>query len=230
MGIVKEGRKVLFDRAADWFMDNGYLFSDKGEGRFIKDLGHWKCVIDFNFFNSGFEHFNTTVLMHSHPIEDIILRVGLPNMNLKTYLSGDDILFTIHDKENLKSYMGELSKIDLSQLEGFAKWGDMLVDYMSIKGEEFINKYSQIENLIAKINEFERMGLKNYLELFAGGIDHLFRVLIVSKFTDDSEHYKRQEYFDSLILKEKYALWHPHYLKLKEILANTKPLDCNKAI
>lgn len=221
---LQQGKNILFQNLTDWFEDQGFYYSKNGNEMFIKETASWKYSILFNFYKNSPDHINTTIFMHSKDVENIILKVGLPNINLEPYLKGENILNTIQDKVNLKSLVEEREKINLRNEEGFIQWAELIKDYMSKGASEFVNNFSYLPNLMLAIEDIEKRGHKNYLEIFLGGIDHLFRVLIISKLCNDENFQLRKLRFDEVILISKYSIWHPYYKKLIHILEKTKPL------
>lgn len=228
MITLREGKNILFENINQWFNSHGYCLKDSGDGQFLKETEYWIYAIGFNFFHNTNKHFNTTIRMHSKDVEALILECGIPNINLDSYKKGDNLLFTVHDKENLKSYMSKMKTIDLTKSEGYLEWSKLILSYMSNEANDFIGRYSYMPNILQAIENIESEGHQNYLALIEGGVDHLFRVLIVSKLCGDEGYDNRIKKLEELILKPKYSEWHDHFERLKVILENTKSLSWDK--
>ncbi|WP_324025029.1 hypothetical protein QSV08_17675 [Maribacter sp. BPC-D8] len=65
---------------------------------------------------------------------------------------------------------------------------------------------------------------KYWKEILVGGIDHLFRGLIISKLCDDPNFNVKLEKWDSVISQSKYKIWHSYYNTLKEHLKTIEPI------
>lgn len=224
MVSLEQGKKILFENITEWFEDNGYYHSINGTEKFVKETDSWVYSVAFNFFDNSTDHFNTTLFMHSREVEEIILEVGMPNINLESYINGENLLNTIHDKVNLESFMKERAKISLKSKEGYLEWAELIKHYMSNGASNFINQFNYLPNVLTSIEDIEKRGLKNYLEILVGGIDHLFRALIISKLCNDENYDKRKQRLEELILKPKYSSWHSYYKKLINILEDTTPI------
>ena len=218
MVSLEQGKKILFENISEWFEDNGYYHSTNGTEKFIKETENWVYSIMFNFYDNSTEHFNTTLFMHSRKVENIILQVGIPNINMESYIKRENLLNTLHDKVNLENFMKEREKISLESEKGYIEWAKLIKQYMSIGASDFLNQFNYLPNVLTAIEDIEKRGLKNYLEILVGGIDHLFRALIISKLCNDENYDKRKQRFDELILQPKYSSWHSYYKKLIDLL------------
>lgn len=223
MVSLEQGKKILFENITEWFEGNGYCYSTNGTEKFIKKTENWIYSIIFNFYDNSTDHFNTTIFIHSKAVEDIILEVGMPNINLESYKNGENLLNTIRDKSNLESFMKERAKINLENKEGYIEWAELIIHYMSNGASDFMNQFNYLPNVLTAIEDIEKRGLKNYLEILLGGIDHLFRALIISKLCNDENYNKRKQRLDELILQPKYSSWHSYYKKLINLLEETTP-------
>lgn len=219
-----KGKRVLLENVNFWFEKNGYHFVSQGDGRYQKEKDEWISSVMFNFFENSINHFNTTVFIHFKIVENIVLKIGHPMINLESYRNGENLLYTIQDLKNTEAFLEQLKLISLNNIKGFEEWGNLIIHYMENEGAEFINTYSYLPNVLRKLNELEDAGEKNYLKILLGGIDHLFRALIISKLCNDPRYKDKATRFDSIILQPKYEKWHPYYLRLKEELETTEPI------
>ena len=224
MTNLELGKEKLFNTIDPWFQQAKYTFYPQGSGQYRYEDTNWIYAILFNFSSSSDHHINSTILMHSKFVEPIITNNGIPSVNLESYATGENILFTIQDKENLEVLKYKRDKIDLSHHENFVAWGKLIIEYMEGPCKDFITKYFELPTILQRINEIDKNGGANYLELLTGGIDHLFRALIISRLCNDPEYQKKQDRFDGHILQSKYAKWHPYYESLKMKLLTTVPI------
>lgn len=218
------GKKLLLESVNPWFEKNGYTFLDRGDGRYQKDNDEWIFTIMFNFFENSMDHFNTTVFMHSKEVESMILKIGHPTIKMESYRKGENLLFTIQDLNNTDTFLEKIKLINLNNIIGYEQWGKLIIHYMENEGAAFINTYSYLPNVLNRLNELEDQGEKNYLKILLGGIDHLFRALIISRLCNDPRYNDKIARFDSIILQPKYEKWHSYYHKLKEELKSKDPI------
>lgn len=224
MPITKEKKQVLFSITHPYFIKNGYKYLSDLPGTYRKF--HLNMVIEmlFDFKNQSDDHVNTLILIHFKEVEKIILEVGLPNYNLSSYYLGEVFFPTILDNLNNVTFYQKKSRLDLSTILGVKKWGELIVSYMEKEGQSFIKEYSYLPNVLKEMNRLEREGEQNYLKILRGGIDHIFRGLIISRLCNDSDYEKKLKKWESLILIPKYEEWHSYFEKLKKILSETKSI------
>ncbi len=155
-------------------------------------------------------------------VEKHILEIGVPNKDFSS-ISNENRLFTIFDSDFSKKHQSLTHGLDLTTIEGFHQWGHLIVDYAQGPGQAFIDTYSYLPNVLKEMDRLETEG-KYWKEILVGGIDHLFRGLIISKLCDDPNFNIKLEKWDSVIYQSKYKIWHSFYDTLKERLKTVEPL------
>lgn len=218
MVSLEKGKRILFNQLLGWIKEKGFKYTTQGGEKFTKETDDWIYSIAFNFYENSTDHFTSTLMMHSKVVEGVILEVGMPNINLETYRKGENILYTLHDQNNLEPYMKKRAEINLEHESGYIEWADLIKAYMGNEAQVFSHQFSSLQNILLQIEDVEQRGLKNYLEIIVGGIDHLFRVLIISKLCGDENYHLRKKRFDHIVLQPKYSSWHPYYNKLITLL------------
>ena len=224
MPITKEKKQILFSITHPYFIKNGYKYLSDLPGNYRKVKLNMVIEMLFDFKNQSDDHVNTLILIHFKEVEKIILEIGLPNYNLSSYYLGEVFFPTILDNLNNVTFYQKKSRLDLSKVLGFKKWGELIVSYMENEGQDFIEEYSYLPNVLKEMNRLEREGEQNYLKILRGGIDHIFRGLIISRLCNDSDYERKLKKWEPLILMPKYEEWHSSFEKLKKLLSETKPI------
>ncbi len=186
----------------------------------------------FHFNHSGLSS-NTLFHLSLNVVEDIMLKVELPNISLVTLNERGRLLHTVKDLDPAYKYLASpyymnqgittnknliLTKADIED------WKECFVDYFENAGEDFTNRYCFLPNVLEKIDEISDSGKKSFTEFICGRLDQLFRVLIISKLCGDDRFEEKKEYADSIILRESRKEYHPHYSLLKEELEKLDPV------
>jgi len=225
MNLQFSTKNKIIELTNSWFESNGYKFDAHGYahgyGKYIRDEDDWICSIKFTFYSQTDNHANSTLFMHSKEVEKIILEIGLPNMNLENYKNGKLFLSTIQDKRNIEKYKVQRDKLDLTKEKDMIIWANQIIEYMSREGQAFYDKYKDIANINSELLSLENEGNVNYLNILSGGIDHIFRALIVSKLSNSEKYEKRVEHWNEIVLSnDKYKMWHPYFQRLVDKLRN----------
>ncbi|WP_396633062.1 hypothetical protein [Maribacter sp. R86514] len=200
----------------------GFRFFPKRASRYLLDTENYSVTIFFNYSIKSNNHGNTVFLIEHKNVEKHILEIGVPNKDFSS-ISNENRLFTIFDSDFSKKHQSLTHGLDLSTIEGFRQWGHLIVDYAEGPGKAFIDTYSYLPNVLKEMDRLEAEG-KYWKEILVGGIDHLFRGLIISKLCDDPNFNVKLEKWDSVIYQSKYKIWHSYYNTLKDRLKTIEPL------
>ncbi|GLR19573.1 hypothetical protein [Portibacter lacus] len=189
--------------------------------------------ITFTFGDSGFCG-NSLFHLRIPQVEDIILKVGIPNMNLTSYYTKENFLYTIKDTNSQYKYPSDiLSKQGMDNARkanliltkaDIEDWKECFVDYFENAGAEFATRYAYLPNVLEKLDEIMDSGKKSYKEFICGRTDQFFRALIISKLCGDDRFEEKKEYAESIILMESRKDYHPYYKLLKEELDKLDPI------
>lgn len=230
---VRAQKNLVIPIVEDLLGKHGFCSTKQEELLFVKEEAERVIKISFYFTNTGLSG-NTLYSITFKKVEDIIFKVGLANNNLLDSTNKYDILSTIYDNESAYTYTDRPLKIGYSEenlrkkVESFKdveSWIQAFGTYVLHDGNDFLSRYSNLFSLNRKLTELRITGQKKYSTLLLGGIDHLFRALIISKLCRDPHHVEKEKYFDSLILQNRYSMWHKNYEDLKLLLLDVKPIE-----
>ncbi|WP_036157199.1 hypothetical protein [Maribacter forsetii] len=217
---LSQGKKELFAVTNPYFKDKGYKFNDAkktGVG-YSLNLKHVKILLIFDFKTKSSLHKLLPFSIFHEPVENLINEIGKPNFSDSGNVSWRTV------KDSLPNYYeSELNDINFNTLLSFRQWGHLIVDYAQGPGKAFIDTYSYLPNVLKEMDRLEAEG-KYWKEILVGGIDHLFRGLIISKLCDDPNFNMKFEKWDSVIYQSKYKIWHSYYNTLKDRLKTVEPL------
>lgn len=194
-----------------------HYYPNKHAPLFSKPILHGKS----SSFFLNFKSYGAIAISELHisidEIESVIKEVGLPNSEI--VFKNNTVLSTIkHNKFLPNGDRYEWKILDQADLLFFKNW---LLNYLNTKGFEFVEHYSFLPNVLAKMNQLIEEG-KYWGEILSGSDDNLFRGLIISKLCNDNHFDKKMEYVEK-IFKENPDEWLPYFEKLKEKLKTIEP-------
>jgi hypothetical protein len=211
---LTEGKKELFAVTHPYFKDKGYKFNATkltGVG-YSLNLKHVKILLVFEFKTKSSLHELLPFSIFHKQVENLIDEIGKPNFSNTGNVSWRTV------KDSLPNhYESALNDINFNTLLSFRQWGHLIVDYAQGPGKAFIDTYSYLPNVLKEMDRLEAEG-KYWKEILVGGIDHLFRGLIISKLCDDPNFNIKLEKWDSVIYQSKYKIWYSYYNTLKDRL------------
>ena len=217
---LSQGKKELFAVTHPYFKDKGYKFNatkKTGVG-YSLNLKHVKILLVFEFKTKSSLHELLPFSIFHEQVENLINEVGKPNFSDTGNVSWRTV------KDSLPNYYeSALNDINFNTILSFRQWGHLIVDYAQGPGKAFINTYSYLPNVLKEMDRLENEG-KYWKEILVGGLDHLFRGLIISKLCDDPNFNMKLNKWDSVIYQSKYSMWHSFYNALKERLKTIEPL------
>ena len=223
MVSLTDKKKELFKVCKPWFNDEGFIFQSKRPVSFIKENEDIIVRLGFTFTLRSNTHSGTVFHIGFKKVENIILEIGLPNRDLSKIVLGDDYPDTIFDNDFVDAYKQIKFNVDFSTIEGFRQWAHLIVDYAQGPGKAFIDTYSYLPNVLKEMDRLEAEG-KYWKEILVGGLDHLFRGLIISKLCDDPNFNMKLNKWDRVISQPKYKIWHSYFNTLKDRLKTIEPL------
>ncbi|WP_282075072.1 hypothetical protein [Maribacter aquivivus] len=219
---LSERKKELYKLTNPILKNLGFRFFPKRASRYLLDTENYSVTIFFNYSIKSNNHGNTVFLIEHKNVEKHILEIGIPNKDFSS-INNENRLFTIFDNDFSQKNQIFTYGLDLSTTEGFRQWGHEIVDYAQGPGKAFIDTYSYLPNVLKEMDRLENEG-KYWKEILVGGLDHLFRGLIISKLCDDPNFNMKLNKWDRVIYKSKYKIWHSFYNALKERLKTIEPL------
>ncbi|MEP2239634.1 MAG: hypothetical protein ABJI22_14800 [Maribacter sp.] len=219
---LSERKKELYKLTNPILKNLGFRFYPKRASRYLLDTENYSVTIFFNYSIKSNNHGNTVFLIEHKNVEKHILEIGIPNKDFSS-INNENRLFTIFDNDFSQKNQSFTYGLDLSTIEGFRQWGHAIVDYARGPGKAFIDTYSYLPNVLKEMDRLEAEG-KFWKEILVGGIDHLFRGLIISKLCDDPNFNVKLEKWDSVISQSKYKIWHSYFNTLKDRLETIEPI------
>ena len=216
---LKDLKKVLFSQTHLYFKEKGFKFQQKKPVAYNFLFNSGKITLVFIFRTLSNSHENIPIKITFNEVEKLINKIGKPDSDPEN----KELWYTLHDNFS-DNYTKQFKKLELTTPEAFEQWGHLIIDYMETQGNAFIEKYSCLPNVLKELDRLENEAEKSYLKILVGGIDHIFRALIISKLCNDPDYFRKQNKWEKAIMIEKYAKWHPYYNKLKEELATLEPI------
>ena len=224
---LKRQKEIIFSTIKDVFEKNGFEFIKGLPPKYVKKSDGIIYSMNFDFSSKTHSSFasNSMIYISIDLVENIILEIGFLNSNLDAIKQGKYWSNTVLDKKNqLEFNHGNPSNTSLKTEEDFQKWGKAIVSYIESDGLEFMKHYSYLPNIQNKLVELEREN-KYWIELLNGRVDNIFRGLIIYKLCNNDDYDRvLNKWKDKIMTNIKYERWHPHMLKLEEILKNTSPI------
>jgi hypothetical protein len=217
-------RKELFDILKPYFNDRKYkLLNNMGAPQFVKFVES-DYVIHFymNFFSSKKIFFTRFRISH-WDVENVILEIGLPNIDLDSSYKSKDKYFlpTIVDRTVIN--INEDRPLETKkQVQEYAK---AIKQYTETNGKAFLDKYSYLPNLLIEMDKLEQEG-KGWYEIIDGMGSYLFRVLIISKLCNDPDFDRKLSICDNNFSTDPILIrdgWQPYYEQLKLKLSALSP-------
>jgi len=176
--------------------------------------------IYFNFMDVG-DIYVSGFLISINEIEEIILEVGIPNINLLTYQKKENYLTTIKDSFFLDLFSRKYRYYNFKNEDEFEEFSKWLENYILIDGFPFLEHYSFLPNILAKVDQLITEE-KYWSEIISGDAKNLFRGIIISKLCNDSNFNEKLSYVDKIFYDDPDE-WLPYYEKLKNRLKTLNP-------
>jgi hypothetical protein len=169
-----------------------------------------------HFFIHGISLFN---------IENIILEIGMPSMDLKKYKETELFLKTIDNNQINLTFNTEEHPVETEQ--DCLDYCQSIIYYMETEGKNFVEKYSYLPNILKEMDSLVKAGkywngMYGKGGILTGGFDSNFRGLIISKLCNDSNHANKLDWIESRVVENE--KWFPYYEKLKERLKSIEPI------
>ncbi len=228
-----EVQKSLFlPEIAQQMLERGFSYIAEPEAAFEKRTDKISINITV-YFSEKWDSTNSLFAISHEDVENIIIKIGTPTNNFEMQKIGKTRLYTLYHKfidypyASMPKVIGKKVENNCYPIKNeldVRKWKAAFIHYVDNDGLSFLNRYSYLPNVLKEMYLIEKEGNNNYLSLLTGGIDHLFRALIISRLCNDPEYQKKQDRFDGHILQSKYAKWHPYYESLKMKLLTTVPI------
>ena len=225
-------RKEFFDTLNPYFIKRGFKFYNHFGApslvKFIRD--DLLCSFYMNFpSKSGIPFFSRFLLSHFE-VEDIILEIDIPSMDLDTYRKKDkDFLHTI---EQIKVKIDFKENKCLETVEDYKSYAKAILKYAQTDGKAFIEKYSYLPNILIKMDELENKS-ENWMneglywrndngDSISGSAESYFRVLIISKLCNDPMLHEKIKKVD-VMFSSWNEEWNQSYEQLKIRLESISP-------
>lgn len=208
--------------------ENDFEFLDGAQPQFYRSNGDISNCIEIYLSDRGLSG-NSLFSISHHLVEEVILRVGLPNLDLTSFQADRDRLYTLYDHTYNYPYSRGAMKIGtkddrkfIESLADVVEWSSMFLKYVKESGLNFVHSYSYLPNVLSELDRLQTDEKLNYNQLLTGMGDQWFRALIISKLCADPGFEEKCSRVDEKILG-KLPDWEPYYLKLKFELAAIGP-------
>ncbi|MDO6853969.1 hypothetical protein [Cellulophaga lytica] len=222
MLLKQTSKNILFSNLNIFLQPKGFFLRDNpNDPRYINITENGATYIYFNFDNSG-SIYSSGFLTSLNEIENIIIEIGHPNLNIESLKSKNDYFLNTLKNKNLESiYNQKYRHYSFKSEAEVQEFSDWLIHYLNTKGFAFVEHYSFLPNVLAKMNQLIEEG-KYWADILSGNDDNLFRGLIISKLCNDNHFDKKMEYVEK-IFRENPDEWLPYFEKLKEKLKTLEP-------
>lgn len=192
----------------------GFYYVKGPESRFEKELHGVTIRISVVMKSGGRRVEVSPVLLTFDAVEEIIMDVRTPTNEFEAQRAGKSYLTTIGDY-SLDSYsrMPKL-RMSLKTEEEASAAAGALLKYVEGEGNDFFQKFSTLSNVLVEIERIDQLDRTGYLPFLSGGLDHLFRALIISKLCDDPCFEDKVDQWRPLFEDPSRLAWKPFFKKL----------------
>lgn len=175
----------FFSQATKLLSPLSFHYVKGQEARFEKNLPGLTIRVSVMTKSGGKKVEVSPMLLTFDSVEEIIMDVKTPVNEFKAQRAGKSYLTTIGDY-SLDSYsrMPKL-RMRLKTEEDANAAAEALLTYVEGPGNDFCQKFSSLSNVLSEIDRIDQLDRTGYLPFLSGGLDHLFRALIISKLCDD---------------------------------------------
>lgn len=209
---------------------NGYIsFKSGGAPSFQSQKDRFLVHFFMNFKDIGSIDVSP-VRISFGDVENIILEIGLPNIDLLEYKGKTRLhLPTITDMSVIESIKAWYKKHEfvfedychqVETEEEVIRHAHAFLHYLNHEGAAFIEHYGYLPNILKEMDRLEAEG-KKWSEVLSGYGDVYFRAIIISKLCDDPNYEKKLQLVDSFFNEP--DEWQPYWEKLKALLPGIEP-------
>lgn len=230
---LTEKKNIFISILDEVLSQNGYIsFKSGGAPSFQNQKDRFLVHFFMNFKDRGSIDVSPVRISFSD-VENIILEIGLPNIDLLEYKGKARLhLPTISDMsviESIKAWYEKNGFVyedychQVETEEEVIRHAHAFLYYLSHEGAAFIEHYGYLPNILKEMDRLEAEG-EDWNGILSGYGDRLFRGIIISKLCNDSNYEKKLSYCDQKfttveLLKD----WQPYWEKLKALLPAIEP-------
>lgn len=216
---IPEKKAYLYNELNTFLKPQGFKLYKAGmDPTFVGNVNDVVVHFCFNFKSYGDITFSSVELTN-YDVEDIILEIDMPTMNLDEYKERKKYhLATIRDMKTSRT-LDSHSATTLEEVKTITDWYN---DYLQNKGQSFVDHYSYLPNVLKEMDrlESEDINWNNRKKggILAGSLDAYFRGLVISKLCNDPNFDKKLAMTDVKFQTAGYEEWRPYYQKLLLVL------------
>lgn len=218
---TSEQKKIIIDALSPYFEKNKIIGKNIWTLLYSFNLFTENNILRGNIFFSQYESPEFISSLIITEVERIIWENQFPNYDGFNKAKIEEYPLITVDCGDFKKFIK--NKFDgFSDENSYQRYAKLIIQYLQTDGQEFINTYSYLPNILTKMDELQKEG-KYWSEILSGTADNLFRGLIISKLCNDINFNEKIKYTDKIFYEEPDE-WLPYYEKLKERLKIVEPI------
>jgi len=223
--LFRNEQERIFKRDLEsFFSKEGFHYFHEYQNTYFRKITSELLIEIIIFSYSDGKHIISNRLSHL-AVENIILEVGLPNIDLSSYKEGKSFLHTLEDSllQNEITYKTSINPVYTEY--DVHLYCIAIINYIEGAGNIFINRYSHLVNVLNEMNNLQKQG-EGWHKILSGMAEHLFRGLIIAKLCNDPSFTEKIKYCDEKFYNIPLLInqgWLPFYESLKEKLFNLNP-------
>lgn len=213
-----EKKKIFFSIIGPYFHDIGFNnFLDGDDPSLIYRNGNIVVHFFFNFLKNE-TIVSSQLMITNYEVEDFILLTGIPSNSLSEHKKKGKYHLPTVDLRRKPEYFKKNVLITNLEIQEYAK---EFIKFYENEGVIFIKKYSEIPNILQKMDRLQSEG-KYWNEILSGGPEHLVKGLIISKLCNDPDYFNKYNWVNPLL--SSIEDWLPYWEKYKVVLEGIKPV------
>ncbi|WP_289658116.1 hypothetical protein [Flavobacterium panacagri] len=218
---LNEQVRLILSLIEPFFNDNQFEQRDQANSSlFVKHIDNAAIICGFNWKSQGYHEFGSYMWLPE--VSNNILEIGLPNMDLSSYIEGGLFFSTIKSPGKIE-YNTQKNPIQTN--EACNLFCNSIISFFENTGFSYYKEYSYIPNILKKMNNLQEAG-KLWSDILASnGPEYFWQGLIISKLCNDINFSEKIKFVDSIYYDKQYRLdeWIPYYERLKERLKTIEP-------
>ncbi len=197
----KERKEAIDSILLPYLKERGYKKNTDGPNTYyINRLAEFYHSFYYHF-NSYGEVDNPLIGVSIRKVEETIIEIGFPNVSeaMKLLLKENkknNFHNTVVDRSYNVSYFEKRKLKNSGLISSYGEaveYANSTIEYLETRGFSFAERYSYIPNILEDINHLHEEG-KYWSDLLDGvGSGCLFKGLLISKLSNDSEYFEKGE-------------------------------------
>lgn len=225
---LSEHVKLILSKIEPFFNDNQFEHRIQPDSSlFVKYIDNTAIICGFNWKSEGHHEFGSYMWLPD--VSNNILDIGLPNMDLSSYRTGDLLFSTVKSPGKI-DYNTEKNPIQTD--EACHLFCNSIISFLENIGFNYYKECTYIPNILKRMDNLQEAGRLWSDILASNGPEYFWQGLIISKLSNDINFSEKMKYVDSIYYDKQYGLdeWIPYYERLKERLKTIEPKYNNRSL